>query len=234
PYFHTAYANSSDGQQGFSVTDSIGKKYLGTYTDYTQADSTDYRAYTWTLIKGDDGTGIANVTNYYLASTQSTGVTTATTGWTTTPQTITSTKRYHWNYRVELYTDGTSKTTTPAVFGVYGDTGPKGDHGERGLQGLQGPKGDMGIQGPKGTDGRSSYTHIAYADNATGGGFSQTDQTKAYIGMYQDFIATDSTNPASYRWTKWKGDKGDTGSQGVPGPKGADGRTPFVHFAYSD
>ncbi|HEM4050560.1 TPA: phage tail protein [Streptococcus suis] len=396
PYFHTAYANSSDGQQGFSVTDSVGKKYLGTYTDYTQADSTDYRAYTWTLIKGDDGTGIANVTNYYLASTQSTGVTTATAGWTTTPQTITSTKRYHWNYRVELYTDGTSKTTTPAVFGVYGDTGPKGDQGERGLQGLQGPKGDTGIQGPKGADGKSSYTHIAYAtnatgtqgfsvsdstnktymgmyvdnieadsttpskyhwtlikgadgaqglpgakgadgrtpylhiayatnatgtqgfsvtdsngkayigqytdytqsdstdpsrykwslikgdkgdrgatgpqgpqgpqgiqglqgakgeqgipgakgadgrtqythiayaDNATGGGFSQTDQTKAYIGMYQDFTATDSTNPASYRWTKWKGDKGDTGAQGVPGPKGADGRTAYVHFAYSD
>ncbi|HEM2831130.1 TPA: phage tail protein [Streptococcus suis] len=234
PYFHTAYANSSDGQQGFSVTDSIGKKYLGTYTDYTQADSTDYRAYTWTLIKGDDGTGIANVTNYYLASTQSKGVTTATTGWTTTPQTITSTKRYHWNYRVELYTDGTSKTTTPAVIGVYGDTGPKGDQGERGLQGLQGPKGDMGIQGPKGADGKTQYTHIAYADNATGGGFSQTDQSKAYIGMYQDFTATDSTNPASYRWSKWKGDKGDTGAQGVPGPKGADGRTPYVHFAYSD
>lgn len=396
PYFHTAYANSSDGQQDFSVTDSANKKYFGTYTDYTQSDSTDYRAYTWTLIKGDDGTGIANVTNYYLASTQSAGVTTATAGWTTTPQTITSTKRYHWNYRVELYTDGTSKTTVPAVFGAYGDTGPKGDQGERGLQGLQGPKGDTGIQGPKGADGKSSYTHIAYAtnstgtqgfstsdstnktymgmyvdnieadsttpskyhwtlikgadgaqglpgakgadgrtpylhiayatnatgtqgfsvtdsngktyigqytdytqsdstdpsrykwslikgdkgdrgatgpqgpqgpqgiqglqgakgeqgipgakgadgrtqythiayaDNATGGGFSQTDQTKAYIGMYQDFTATDSTNPASYRWTKWKGDKGDTGAQGVPGPKGADGRTAYVHFAYSD
>ncbi|HFI0622482.1 TPA: phage tail spike protein [Streptococcus suis] len=231
PYFHTAYANSSDGQQDFSVTDSANKKYLGTYTDYTQSDSTDYRAYTWTLIKGDDGTGIANVTNYYLASTQSTGVTTATTGWTTTPQTITSTKRYHWNYRVELYTDGTSKTTVPAVFGVYGATGPKGDQGERGLQGLQGPKGEQGIPGAKGADGRTQYTHIAYADNATGGGFSQTDQTKAYIGMYQDFTATDSTNPTSYRWTKWKG---SDGAQGVPGPKGADGRTPYVHFAYSD
>lgn len=231
PYFHTAYANSSDGQQDFSVTDSANKKYLGTYTDYTQSDSTDYRAYTWTLIKGDDGTGIANVTNYYLASTQSAGVTTATAGWTTTPQTITSTKRYHWNYRVELYTDGTSKTTVPAVFGVYGDTGPKGDQGERGLQGLQGPRGDQGIPGAAGKDGRTQYTHIAYADNATGGGFSQTDQTKAYIGMYQDFTATDSTNPASYRWTKWKG---SDGAQGVPGPKGADGRTPYIHWAYSD
>ncbi|HFU4506769.1 TPA: phage tail spike protein, partial [Streptococcus suis] len=214
PYFHTAYANSADGQQGFSVTDSQGKKYLGTYTDYTQADSKDYRSYTWTLIKGNDGKGIANVTNYYLASTEATGVTTSTVGWSTSPQTIDTTRRYHWNYRVELYTDGTSKTTVPAVIGVHGAIGPKGDKGERGvtgaqgpqgIQGIQGPKGDQGIAGSRGADGRTQYTHIAYADNATGGGFSQTDQTKAYIGMYQDFNATDSTNPTAYRWTKWKG-----------------------------
>ncbi|HGA1000433.1 TPA: phage tail spike protein [Streptococcus suis] len=117
---------------------------------------------------------------------------------------------------------------------IKGDKGDKGDPGQRGLDGLQGEKGEQGIPGEKGADGRTQYTHIAYADNATGGGFSQTDQTKAYIGMYQDFTATDSTNPASYRWSKWKGDKGDTGAQGIPGPKGADGRTPYVHFAYSD
>ncbi|MGQ7340350.1 phage tail spike protein, partial [Streptococcus suis] len=66
-------------------------------------------------------------------------------------------------------------------------------------------KGEQGIPGEKGADGRTQYTHIAYADNATGGGFSQTDQTKAYIGMYQDFNAINSTNPTSYRWSKWKG-----------------------------
>lgn len=107
----------------------------------------------------------------------------------------------------------------------------KGEKGDQGIQGIQGPKGDQGIPGVKGADGKTQYTHIAYADNATGGGFSQTDQTKAYIGMYQDFTATDSTNPASYRWTKWKG---TDGAQGVPGPKGADGRTPYIHWAYSD
>ncbi|HEM6182321.1 TPA: hypothetical protein U2C07_001708 [Streptococcus suis] len=92
-------------------------------------------------------------------------------------------------------------------------------------------KGEQGIQGEKGADGRTQYTHIAYADNATGGGFSQTDQTKAYIGMYQDFTAINSTNPTSYRWSKWKG---SDGAQGIPGPKGADGRTPYIHWAYSD
>ncbi|HEL1741111.1 TPA: phage tail protein [Streptococcus suis] len=228
PYLHIAYATSDNGSQGFSTTDSVNKTYIGTYTDYVQADSTDYRVYKWTLIKGADGNGIANVTNYYLATTASTGVTRSTAGWTTTPQTITSAKRYHWNYRVELYTDGTSKTTEPAIIGVYGD---KGDTGARGIQGIQGVRGEQGIPGEKGADGRTQYTHIAYADNATGGGFSQTDQNKAYIGMYQDFNATDSTNPTSYRWTKWKG---SDGAQGIPGPKGADGRIPYVHFAYSD
>ena len=83
----------------------------------------------------------------------------------------------------------------------------------------------------KGKNGLSQYTHIAYADNATGGGFSQTDQTKAYIGMYVDFNATDSNDPTKYKWTKWKG---SDGAQGVPGPKGDDGRTPYIHFAYAD
>ena len=83
----------------------------------------------------------------------------------------------------------------------------------------------------KGKDGLTQYTHIAYADDATGGGFSQTDQTKTYIGMYVDFTATDSTDVTKYKWTKWKG---SDGAQGIPGPKGADGKTPYIHFAYSD
>lgn len=219
PYLHIAYATSNNGSQGFSTTDSTNKTYIGTYTDYTQADSTDYRVYKWTLIKGADGTGISNVTNYYLATTVSTGITRASTGWTTTPQPITSDKRYLWNYRVELYTNGTSKTTEPTVIGVHGEKG------ERGLQG------DQGVPGIRGTDGRTQYTHIAYADNAVGGGFSQTNTNKPYIGMYVDFNAADSNNPTVYKWTKWKG---EDGAQGVPGAKGADGRTPYFHRAWAN
>lgn len=120
------------------------------------------------------------------------------------------------------------------VKGDKGDTGPKGDRGlqgERGLQGLQGPKGDQGIPGVKGADGKTQYTHIAYADTVSGSGFSQTDTDKAFIGMYQDFSTTDSRNPQDYRWSKWKG---SDGRDGIPGKAGADGRTPYVHFAYAD
>ena len=133
--------------------------------------------------------------------------------------------------------------------GIKGDTGAKGDRGDRGLQGpqgvqgergltgpagpqgLQGPKGDQGIPGIKGADGKTQYTHIAYADTVSGSGFSQTDTDKAFIGMYQDFNTTDSRNPQDYRWSKWKG---SDGRDGIPGKAGADGRTPYVHFAYAD
>ncbi|MBU5481742.1 hypothetical protein [Blautia sp. MSJ-19] len=55
PYFHIAYANSADGKTGFSVDNSVDKLYIGQYTDYEKADSTDPTKYSWTLIKGSDG-----------------------------------------------------------------------------------------------------------------------------------------------------------------------------------
>ena len=124
--------------------------------------------------------------------------------------------------------------------GERGEKGEKGDRGERGLQGLQGlqgVKGDQGIPGPKGADGRTQYTHIAYADTISGSGFSQTNADKAYVGVYVDFNATDSKNPADYRWTQWQGPKGENGKdgpQGIPGKPGADGRTPYFHRAWAN
>lgn len=55
PYLHIAYANSADGSSGFSTTDSTNKLYIGQYTDYTAADSTDPDDYAWTRIKGETG-----------------------------------------------------------------------------------------------------------------------------------------------------------------------------------
>ena len=128
----------------------------------------------------------------------------------------------------------------PGPKGDKGEKGERGDRGERGLQGLQGlqgPKGEQGIPGTKGADGRTQYTHIAYADNPTGGGFSQTNADKPYIGVYVDFNSTDSVNPADYRWTRWRGSdglNGKDGPQGIPGKPGADGRTPYFHRAWSN
>ncbi|CYV01787.1 putative antireceptor [Streptococcus suis] len=228
--------------------------YLWTKTVWTYTDGNTETGYTVSRIgrdgntgrdgiAGKDGVGIRSTTITYGKSTSGT---IQPTSWTSQVPSVPN-GQFLWTKTVWAYTDNTSETGySVAKMGEIGPTGAKGDRGAtgpqglqgpagpqgpRGIQGLQGPKGDQGIAGPKGADGRTQYTHIAYADNATGGGFSQTDQTKAYIGMYQDFTAINSTNPTSYRWSKWKG---SDGAQGIPGPKGADGRTPYIHWAYSD
>ena len=54
-YLHTAYANSVTGERDFSTTNSNGKEYIGTYTDFEINDSNDYRRYKWVKIKGENG-----------------------------------------------------------------------------------------------------------------------------------------------------------------------------------
>lgn len=198
-------------------------------------------------IAGKDGVGIRSTTITYAQGTS--GTVAPTTGWTSQVPNVPA-GQYLWTKTVWGYTDNTnetgysvSKIGEQGPQGVKGDTGAKGDRGEKGdrglqgpqgltgPQGLQGPKGDQGIPGVKGADGKTQYTHIAYADTVSGSGFSQTDTNKAFIGMYQNFNATDSRNPQDYRWSKWKG---SDGQDGIPGKAGADGRTPYVHFAYAD
>lgn len=201
-------------------------------------------------IAGKDGVGIRSTTITYAQGTS--GTVAPTSGWISQVPNVPAGK-YLWTKTVWSYTDNTnetgysvSKIGEQGPQGVKGDTGAKGDRGEKGdrglqgergltgpagPQGLQGPKGDQGIPGVKGVDGKTQYTHIAYADTVSGSGFSQTDTNKAFIGMYQDFNTTDSRNPQDYRWSKWKG---SDGRDGIPGKAGADGRTPYVHFAYSD
>lgn len=115
--------------------------------------------------------------------------------------------------------------------GAKGDKGEKGEQGAPGLQGLQGKQGEQGLPGKPGRDGLTAYTHIAYADTAQGGGFSQSPAGKSYVGMYVDHTATDSTSPSAYAWSLIKG---ADGRDGTPGKPGKDGRTPYLHFAYAD
>ena len=54
-YVHFAYANSSDGKTGFNVVYFDNAEYIGTYTDFTEADSKTYTDYIWSRLKGDTG-----------------------------------------------------------------------------------------------------------------------------------------------------------------------------------
>lgn len=79
---------------------------------------------------GSDGKGISSIVHHYLVTNVTTGVTTNTTGWKTSPSSVTATNKYLWYYQTINYTTGSPTNTTPAIIGVYGDTGGKGATGK--------------------------------------------------------------------------------------------------------
>lgn len=118
-------------------------------------------------------------------------------GWSTVAPVPTPTQRYLWKFEYIYYSDDSVEVTQPTNISIAG------------------------------VNGQTSHVHFAFADNATGGGFSLTTP-KAYMGWYADFNEAASTDPTKYRWSKWKGD------QGLPGKPGADGKTSYFHMAYAD
>lgn len=76
---------------------------------------------------GAAGRSITGVTEYYLVSSKTSGITTETAGWSTAPGTTTTTNKYLWNYRKVSYSDGTSSNTTPAIISTHGATGAAGN-----------------------------------------------------------------------------------------------------------
>lgn len=101
-----------------NTTKETAKRVIGVYGDKGATGSTG--------ATGATGNGISSITNYYLASSSSSGVTTSTSGWTTSVQSVSSSKKYLWNYEVVTYTNGSTNTTTPCIIGTHGDTGASG------------------------------------------------------------------------------------------------------------
>ncbi|MDM7527707.1 phage tail spike protein [Lacticaseibacillus paracasei] len=226
-YFHTAWANDVSGQSGFTVSGGDGKKYIGTYSDFTQADSTNPADYNWALFKGEDGDvgpkgdqglpgakgadGRTAYTHFAYANSQD-----GKTDFSTTD----SNRKY-----IGFYSDFTS-----------GDSTDPSDYNWSLIKGADGANGKDGVPGKAGADGKTSYFHIAYADSSDGKtNFSlDTPGSRKYIGSYTDFTQADSTNPELYSWQLVQGPKGEDGADGVPGPKGADGKTSYFHTAYAN
>ena len=87
----------------------------------------------------------------------------------------------------------------------------------RGFDGSDGKDGTDGVPGPAGEDGKTTYTWIAYSDNADGSDMYQipTDNTK-YIGIaVNKDTATESNNPADYTWSRFRGEDGADGQDAV-------------------
>lgn len=224
-YVHIAWANSADGSTDFSTTDSTNKLYMGTYTDHTLADSTKPSDYAWVKIKGDPGVSITGVTNYYLATNASSGVTRSTSGWTTGIQAITEAKQYLWNYEVTTGTGGTTiSTTDPVIIGRYGKDGGSGSAG-RGIAEI--------------TEYYcASASATAPADSEFSTSVQTTTAAKKYLWNYEKITYT-SGNPETTA-KRIIGTYGDKGEQGVSVTNvtstnsTADGGTSVVTVTLSD
>lgn len=70
-----------------------------------------------------------------------------------------------------------------------------------------------GIPGKPGKDGKTYYTWVRYADDASGNGMSDSPNGKYYIGFaYNKEVPTESSNPKDYQWSKYKGEDGTDGT----------------------
>lgn len=152
---------------------------------------------------GSDGKGIRNVTNYYLATSQQNGVTTSTSGWTTTPQTTTDVKKYLWNYEVITYTDNTTLTVTPHIIGTHGENGEDGQPGrtyfiELSLQAFK--RGQDGLLTPDEITARGYYREGDSPDKHSCTGRFQLQASSD--GKTYTTVSSSSTDTSGQRFTQ--------------------------------
>ena len=140
---------------------------------------------------GSAGRGVSSITNYYLASNQSTGVTTTTSGWSTSVQTVSASKKYLWNYEKITYTDGQSVNTTPAILGMYSSDGADG-------KGISSVTEEYGVSSSQSTQ-PSSW-------QSTPPAISATDK---YLWNRETTTYTDNTKKTITHIIAIYGDKGD-------------------------
>lgn len=227
-YVHFAYAQSADGSVNFSVVEYEGATHIGVYTDNVKEDSTDYKKYAWSQIRGEDGTSVYIVSTevVYIPSDSGTippnansmatndgkiivdhnGNDLATNKWLTTiPDVIEGS--YLWTRTTVNYSDGNS-TVTYSVS----------------RQGIDGTDGIDGINGRDGRDGSSNYVHIKYSAYPNPTDSQMSEVPSDYIGICVNDVIKDPDTANSYTWSRFAGKDGE---DGIPGKNG------YVHFAYA-
>ena len=182
-YFHIKYSPVANPTSASQMTETPDT-YIGTYVDYTEADSTDPKKYTWYRFQGLQGAqgiqgipgtnGINGKTSYLHIKYSNDG-----------GKTFTSNSGETVGDYIGICTD--YNVGDPSSVGSYtwakikGDTGSKGDKGATGATGPQGPTGPTGPQGPLGGKG---YTGPQGPQGQTG-------------AAGKDAIIISSTAPAS-------------------------------------
>ena len=203
-YIHRKY---SDYSNGANMSDNSNLKYIGIYTGTSSTAPTTASSYSWSKIKGEDGAnGVPGVKG---ADGR--------------------TPYFHTAYSNSPTGDrdfSVTNSTNKLYIGTYSDFEVADSNDYRRYKWVK----IKGENGNNGRDGVNSYIHRKYSDNANGSPMSDNSNLK-YIGIYTGTSATAPTTPTSYTWSKIKG---EDGRQGVPGARGSDGRTSYLHTAYSN
>jgi len=183
----TVHIKYSD--DGISFTQPNGETigdWIGIYSDTTLEDSNIFNDYTWKKIKGDQGLdGVAGISNYLHIKFSN----------SPTGDPFTEDNGEQPGEYIGLCT--TEDPNDPNDYTAY----------------IWRP---MGLQGIQGVPGTSAYVHFKYSND---GGLTFTsndgEDEGSYIGVYSDNIEVDSSNVASYVWTKIQGKDGKDGESGV-------------------
>lgn len=221
-YVHIAFADGvvTDGSgtvtqvYGFTTTGStVGKAYIGTYSDHTVADSQDPLVYKWQKNKGDKGDkgdqgnegpqgvpgdpGADGITLYtwirYAEDANGTGISNSPDGK---------------SYIGLAYNKTTaSESNNPSDYTWSKITGRDG------------------VPGPAGEDGKTLYTWIKYADTMPTSSSSTIydipNENTKYIGIaVNKDTASESTDAMVYTWSLFRGADGTNGTNGKDGRDG--------------
>lgn len=230
-YVHIAFADGvvTDGSgtvtqvYGFTTTGStVGKAYIGTYSDHTVADSQDPLVYKWQKNKGDKGDkgdqgnegpqgvpgdpGADGITLYtwirYAEDANGTGISNSPDGK---------------SYIGLAYNKTTaSESNNPSDYTWSKITGKDG------------------VAGPAGEDGKTLYTWIKYADTMPSSSSSTIydipNENTKYIGIaVNKDTASESTDAMVYTWSLFRG---ADGTNGTDGKDGRDGRIVYPAGIY--
>ena len=213
-YLHIAYANSADGRTGFSVSDSTDKQYIGQYVDFSQTDSMDPAAYSWTKIKGEDGKdGVSLYTWIKYADTPTTGMSDSPDG-----------KQYMgiaYNKTSPIESNDYSDYAWSLITGegVPGAPGEDGKTLYTWVRYADNAQGEGISDNPEGKD----YIGLAYNKETPMESNDPSDYTWSLFRGPQGIQGPQGET----------GPQGPTGPQGTPGPAGTDGRTSYFHVKYS-
>ena len=182
-YFHVKY--SDDGKTFTSNNGETLGDWMGTCVNETEADPTEFSAYTWRKVVGEDGIdgvdGHDGQSSYFFVKYSANA---------------------NGNPMTEVPDDntkymGTCSTTT--------DQAPTDPSAYTWTQ-CRGNDGTDGTPGEPGKDGRTQYLHIKYSNDGKTFTADNGEEIGAYIGTLVDFNEKDSMVFSDYTWKKFTGD----------------------------